>query len=203
MNTATRSRIRGRLTLFLLLAVFLAPAVGGWLWFHFGDDFSQRNYGTLYQPARPLTDISFVNESGEAESLSNMRGTWLLAYVGEGACTSACLQQLDKLSRVRLSQSKNVKRIRAAYFSSDGPHFAEVEQIRGAMPNGTLGSLDGDAMDRLVSKLARDGETRGDVMGRIYLIDPIGNLVLSYETDADPSKMRKDLSRLLRVSQIG
>ena len=58
-------------------------------------------------------------------------------------------------------------------------------------------------MQRLVSSLAREGEGRADVVNRIYLIDPIGNLVLSYQPDSDPSKMRRDLSRLLRVSQIG
>jgi hypothetical protein len=39
--------------------------------------------------------------------------------------------------------------------------------------------------------------------GRIYLVDPIGNLVLSYPPDADPSGMRKDLARLLHLSQLG
>jgi hypothetical protein len=42
-----------------------------------------------------------------------------------------------------------------------------------------------------------------DVSGRVYLIDPIGNLVLSYAPDADPTGMRKDLARLLRLSQVG
>ena len=42
-----------------------------------------------------------------------------------------------------------------------------------------------------------------DAPGRVYLIDPIGNLVLSYAPDADPSGMRKDLARLLRLSQVG
>jgi hypothetical protein len=38
---------------------------------------------------------------------------------------------------------------------------------------------------------------------RIYLIDPLGNLVLRYAPGADPSGIRRDLARLLRLSQIG
>ena len=37
----------------------------------------------------------------------------------------------------------------------------------------------------------------------IYLVDPLGNVVLRYPKDADPSRMKKDLERLLKVSRIG
>ena len=30
----------------------------------------------------------------------------------------------------------------------------------------------------------------------IYLVDPLGNVVLRYSKDADPSRMKKDLERL-------
>jgi hypothetical protein len=38
---------------------------------------------------------------------------------------------------------------------------------------------------------------------RIYLVDPLGNLMMSYPGDADATGMKKDLQRLLKVSQIG
>ncbi|MDP3715723.1 MAG: cytochrome C oxidase subunit I, partial [Burkholderiales bacterium] len=37
----------------------------------------------------------------------------------------------------------------------------------------------------------------------IYLVDPLGNVVLRYPRDADPTRIKKDLQRLLRVSRIG
>ncbi len=37
----------------------------------------------------------------------------------------------------------------------------------------------------------------------IYLVDPLGNFMLHYPPDADASGMRKDLVRLLKVSQVG
>jgi hypothetical protein len=43
----------------------------------------------------------------------------------------------------------------------------------------------------------------GALTDHIYLVDPLGNLVLRYPRDADPSRMRKDLERLLKVSRIG
>ena len=38
---------------------------------------------------------------------------------------------------------------------------------------------------------------------RIYVVDPLGNLMMSYPAGADPNGIRKDLARLLRVSRIG
>jgi hypothetical protein len=35
----------------------------------------------------------------------------------------------------------------------------------------------------------------------IYLVDPFGNLMMRYPRDADPSRMLKDLQRLLRVAK--
>ena len=42
-----------------------------------------------------------------------------------------------------------------------------------------------------------------DGKNHIYLLDPLGNLMLRYPRDADPSRMKKDLERLLKVSQVG
>jgi len=34
-------------------------------------------------------------------------------------------------------------------------------------------------------------------------VDPLGNLMLRFPRDADPSRMIKDLQRLMRYSRIG
>ena len=37
----------------------------------------------------------------------------------------------------------------------------------------------------------------------IYLVDPLGNLMMRFPRDPDPSKMIKDLQRLLKYSRVG
>jgi hypothetical protein len=39
--------------------------------------------------------------------------------------------------------------------------------------------------------------------GRLFVVDPLGNLILSYPPDADQARLLKDLERLLSVSRIG
>jgi hypothetical protein len=38
---------------------------------------------------------------------------------------------------------------------------------------------------------------------RLYLIDPLGNLMMSYAPDAKPKGLLEDLKRLLGLSQVG
>jgi hypothetical protein len=37
----------------------------------------------------------------------------------------------------------------------------------------------------------------------IYLIDPLGNLMMRFPKHADPNKVKKDLAKLLKASSIG
>ena len=53
------------------------------------------------------------------------------------------------------------------------------------------------------SPLLREFPASGGVRDHIYLIDPLGNLMLRFPEDVDPRKMHKDLVRLLRASRIG
>jgi hypothetical protein len=53
------------------------------------------------------------------------------------------------------------------------------------------------------SPLLREPALAGDPPGHLYLVDPLGNLILRYPRDADPSRILRDIGRLLKASQIG
>jgi len=56
----------------------------------------------------------------------------------------------------------------------------------------------------LLPRRGADNESGGDPNAqRVYLIDPLGNLMMSYAPDAKPKGMLEDMKRLLRLSQIG
>ena len=35
------------------------------------------------------------------------------------------------------------------------------------------------------------------------MVDPLGNLMMRFEADGDPARIRKDIARLLKASRIG
>ena len=44
------------------------------------------------------------------------------------------------------------------------------------------------------------GEPAGD---HIYMVDPLGNLMMRFPANADPNLTKRDLAKLLRASRIG
>jgi hypothetical protein len=46
-------------------------------------------------------------------------------------------------------------------------------------------------------------EQGGNVNDHLYLIDPLGNLMMRFPKNADPKKVAKDISKLLKASAIG
>ena len=62
-----------------------------------------------------------------------------------------------------------------------------------------MGRLDDDRGAPLLRLLGEDRIQDG----RIYICDPLGNLVLSYPADVEQKELLRDLQRLLDVSGIG
>jgi hypothetical protein len=43
----------------------------------------------------------------------------------------------------------------------------------------------------------------GDPSRHVFIVDPLGNLMMRFPVSADPARMKKDLSKLLRASRVG
>ena len=114
--------------------------------------------------------------------------------VDSGRCADECRDKLYKMRQVRLTQGRDMERIERAWLIDDNVAAAAdlVSEYQGTHVVSARGSA-------LLSQLPADASVRD----HIYIVDPLGNLMLRYPRDADPGRMKKDVSRLLRVSQVG
>jgi hypothetical protein len=55
----------------------------------------------------------------------------------------------------------------------------------------------------LTKQFKTNGLGASGFLGQIYLVDPRGNLMMSYPLEGDPKDLHKDIGRLLRASRIG
>lgn len=191
----------GRRTLLLIMLLFLVPVVlatglyfGGWR-----PQGKSLHHGQLVQPAQPLNDVVLRRADGkETQLMSSLRGSWVLLTFSRLPCTQACQDNLYKMQQVRLTQGKDASRVRRAFIAlANGGDGSSLE-------NQYPGLIVFAGQPREVQAVARQlaGEA-GEAQESIYIVDPLGNLVLRYRADTDPSDIRKDLTRLLRLSQIG
>jgi hypothetical protein len=161
----------------LIAAICVAPLVLGTLAYVFGWAGGARaNYGELITP-RPLAGAPF-----EA-----LRGKWVLVVFDAAACGAGCKDKLYFVRQVRRAQGKDAERIERLWVVTDG-----------GRPRGELlAAIEG-------THLATGGlDFPGNSAEHIYLVDPRGNLMMSFPRDPDPSKMIRDLQRLLKYSGFG
>ena len=190
--------------LVLLILLFLVPPVAAYVLFY--TDFrpsSGANYGQLISPAKPIANVILTTPDGREFKFSDLREKWVLLYLGGPECNEACNENLYKIHQVRLAQGKNTERVKSVYIASEEALRSEIDDISGKYPGILLLLARPDAFVDLVDQFDNDTEAALQESEWIYIVDPLGNLMMRYDTKADPSGIRKDLKRLLKLSQIG
>lgn len=178
--------------LWLVLAVCVAPFAGSFLLYWFWEPEGHVNYGELIE-ARPLPQVPLALADGKPFALTELRGKWLLVALDGGRCEEACQKKLYYLRQLRLMQGKHMGRIERVWLMLDGenPDPKAME------------AFDGTWQVRAGPELPRHFPAPDSVREHLYVVDPLGNLILRYPREADPRRIKKDLERLLKASRIG
>lgn len=183
-----------RLTsLWLIVALTVAPVAASYLIYYYWPPDRTVNYGELIEP-RPLPETPLTLVDGTPFRMSQLKGKWVLIAVDSGHCDENCGRKLLYMRQLRLTQGKNMERIERVWLISDGiaPRPEAVAPYQGTwlVRAGGAGPL----------KLF---PAQGAASDHIFLIDPLGNLMMRFPRDPDPTLMIKDLARLLKASRIG
>jgi len=182
------ARAKGRRTLLLLAAVAIAPVVASYSAYYFFPREQRTNYGELL--ATPAPPLPGVRTDGQPFALAQLHGKWALVVSSPGTCDALCTQALHATRQARTIQGREMERVLRVWLVTDD-----------AAPDPALLARHPDLLVARVSREVLAGLPAG--VDRIYLVDPLGNLVLAFPTDPDIKKVAKDLERVLRASRIG
>jgi len=159
------------------------------------------NHGTLVQPARPAPELKMSIRAGGHFDQHGFENLWNLVVAVNGECNEACQKNLYAIRQIQIAQGKNESRIRRILVHTGND--AGLKQIAASYPKLVIVQADAKAFETLRSWLAskdQPGELDGS---RVYMVDPLGNYMMYYLPGYDPTGMRKDMVRLLKVSHIG
>jgi cytochrome oxidase Cu insertion factor (SCO1/SenC/PrrC family) len=194
---------RGRKTLLLLAALFFGPLVSAWVYFYVADPETfqaEVNKGQLIQPPRPVSVDPNVDLNSFADE-DIVRRTWTMVFIAPGDCDTSCQDTLFKMRQIRLSLGRRMERVHGLLLTTSLPtaEFASAisEQHSGLT---TLPSSDAPRISDALKELFGDDVEN---LNQFYIIDPLGNLMMMYQQDADPSDVMHDLKHLLKVSRVG
>jgi cytochrome oxidase Cu insertion factor (SCO1/SenC/PrrC family) len=174
---------RARVKLLLLAAACALPFAAAWVVYLLDlAPGARSNYGELLPP-----------QLSRGAALELLRGKWVLVSFDAAACDAYCERKLYLIRQIRRAQGKEQGRVEKLWLVTDGgvPSTA----LRAALEDTRVANADAASLPAFPAGAS--------VRDHIYLVDPIGNVMLRFPRDPDPSRMLKDVSRLLKYSRFG
>jgi len=190
--------------LWWLIALCAFPYIAGTLYYQSLSWFPRAettNHGTLVEPVRELSGISFEMSDGSQKSIEDYRRKWLMMYLLDDSCQENCQKNIYFMRQVRKAMGQDRFRIsRLMILDRTALHDAELAAFLEDYPGLEVATVSVDDKARLAQLLEHEG---GDIYRKIMLVDPLGNYMMRYPVELDPKLFLKDIKRLLSVSRIG
>lgn len=196
VHVQTEQKKQSRLTLWLVLAVCAAPIVAALVAYFGWQPQTRNNYGSLVNPQRPVPLLTTTTLEGKAFDIRSLRGKWIMLSADYAACDQQCQQKLYALRQVRASTNDKQTRIERIWLVLDDQPVST--QVLAEHPGLQVVRIPVAQAQAFLPTLASES-----IQAPLYLIDPLGNLMLQWPAQADMKRMRKDLGRLLWASRIG
>jgi len=195
------SKTTDRWMLILIFIICAAPLLLAWLLFQNPQWLSGRtNHGNLIVPAVPIDRSKLSGfDAFAGKNLNEIKGHWVLLHVVTGqGCHKVCKESLYKTKQIRLMLNKDLLRLRRVLMLDEEAEERQVGEQRQDDPYLLRVRPEQRVVDLLSDAIGRPLQE-----GMVFVMDPIGNVLLWYPPGFDPYGVKKDLKRLLSVSRIG
>lgn len=200
MNTPGQRRSRTQV--WILLAVFFVPLALAFLLYYGSGGWrppGSTNHGELISPPRPLPSVTLPTPGGAPLPPQAWHGKWTLLYVGDGRCDGRCRAALVLMRQTRLALNADMTRVHRVFLATG--NCCDQAYLGAEHPDLSVALADNDAGKQL---LAVFPDPRPETDDAIYVIDPLGNLMMRHVPEPPPAKgLLEDLRRLLKLSHIG
>jgi cytochrome oxidase Cu insertion factor (SCO1/SenC/PrrC family) len=186
---------RQRRLLIGLAALFFAP-LGLSFYLYYGHSRFQPsnhvNHGELIEPVRPMPMMSLPLLGGAQTAPDFLRHKWTLLYASRGTCTDLCRRKLYETRQVHTALDRDMGRVQRVFVAD--ADCCEAQFLTAEHPDLIVVRAEGAAS--LLTALPQGAAA-------VYIIDPLGNLMMAYAPDAPPQGLLDDMKRLLRLSHVG
>jgi hypothetical protein len=176
-----------RRLLYLLIVLFFLPVAAAF-YLYYGSSWRPvglTNHGELITPVLTLP-------GGEPA----LHGLWSLVYIGNGSCDAACRTALVYARQTRLSLNQDMKRVARVFLvNGDCCDHAYLDSEQQGL---RIVAVPDAATSQLLAAFPQ-----GQLSTSLFIVDPLGNLVMRYDVRENPKGLLTDLQKLLKLSHIG
>ena len=160
-------------------------------------DMGTSNKGDLIQPVQALPEFELSSVREKVVTKKDLNELWTLVYISENGCDKTCQNQVWTFGQLNQMVGKEADRVQRLFIYG-GLIPAEEQSVSESFPRMLMGTSDADSLQQLAATLRQPGH---DSPNRIYLVDPIGQAMMSFSADLNPRDIYKDLKHLLKMTK--
>jgi len=215
MDPVSRTRIKAAA---LILMVVIPITLATWVFqmaVESGALLGTTNNGHLINPPADITALDMRDQSGElqfrsfeerirdVEAEDYVPEPWLMVMVSASPCEADCLDRIRGLRQLHITLGGDMPRVRRYFLHAGTSALSETLRLRFRQDFPSMGLAFGDSQ-RIESRLSDEGVTldlREDLY--VFLVDPVGNVMMYYDSSHGLQEIQDDLERLLEYSSLG
>lgn len=192
---------QSRKLLLLLILIFLIPiafAIIAYqnriLWF------GTTNHGILLKKLVPIANLDLQSQDGIPIKNDFFKNHWTLLLLETKSCDKACQEKIYDLRQIRLATGKDMERIQRVLITLSSENKPELDQlITKYFPE----TKHFNVPEANLLEFFKNEEIKNVAISSssLYLVDPLGNIMMVYRHDEPAKGILKDLKRLLYVSK--
>ena len=203
MSSPEQIKKQNQKTIILLLLAFIVPVLAAYLvYINMGEVSKTRNNGELIVPPRALEKLQLQTTVGKSFGMEELKGNWHLVYLGTGPCAETCQDRLSLMHQTRMAQGSAMSRVRLLYIALDKPP-ANTDKLIHDYTRLTILTGEQEKLAKAIKLFETDALHNIREEHLIFMIDPLGNLMMRYKKDVRLIGIIKDLEHLLKISHIG
>ena len=194
---AVRRTKSGRMKMLLVLAICAAPVIASYLTYFVIRPVGRTNYSELIHPQAPIpADLPLADLQGAVVKATTLKGQWLMVVVSGAACDAVCEKHLWMQRQLRETLGRDKDRVDKVWLIDDAG-TPKPQTLAGVTTNTDATVLRVPRAALAAWLRPASGQALED---HIYIVDPLGNWMMRVPPNAEPSKLKSDVIKLLRAS---
>jgi len=196
-NETANQPKRNNTSLWILLASFVMPVVLAYIYFFFGDRPPVKSNGNLIVPIVDIHTLNITDKSGNVLTEEQLTPNWQMIYFVGSSCNTDCQNSLYNMRQINIGVGKYQDRLNHAIVhlaEADNTFTQFIEKEHKAAREIYTKAENITALSKL--------EVNANNMQSIYLVDPLGNIMMYFPKNIEPKLIKKDINKLLKISRL-
>src|SRR5690606_2457976 len=195
MTASHPNKPRGQLKLLGIIAIVVGPIFIAWLMvkLQIGIPQTQSNQSSIVEPALAVTDWHLPLEP------IGYGAPWRLLVTAPAGCDDACLKLVHEARQIHVATGREADRVEHVLALAAPLTQEQTERMQQDFPK--LKQVPLPVHDYQRSLEARHADWQDGP--QLWVIDPLGRVVLHRDADNPGKHLLDDLRRLLKLSKIG